>query len=57
MEENTNQASNLTKAKEEIEKILKENNAILVPIVVHQGDRTFSRIDIAPAVPAEAEAN
>jgi hypothetical protein len=44
---------NLEAAKTEIEALLKKHNVILVPIVVHQGDRTFSRIDIAPVQEAE----
>lgn len=43
-----NSQSNLATAKGEIENILKKYGVILVPIVVHQGDKTFSRIDIAP---------
>lgn len=46
--EETTSASNLATAKGEIENILKKYGVILVPIVVHQGDKTFSRIDIAP---------
>lgn len=49
MEEKTSTANTaLETAKTEIEAILKKHNLVLVPIVVHQGDRTFSRIDIAP---------
>lgn len=46
---------NLEAAKTEIEAVLKKYNVILVPIVVHQGDRTFSRIDIAPIQEVEGE--
>jgi hypothetical protein len=49
--------TNLEEAKTEIEAILKKHNVVLVPIVVHQGDRTFSRIDIAPVVAEEPEGN
>jgi hypothetical protein len=45
---NTESAKNIETAKVKIEAILKEHNVVLIPIVVHQGDRTFSRIDIAP---------
>lgn len=38
----------LETAKKEIEEILKKYNVVLLPIVIHQGDKTFSRIDIAP---------
>lgn len=50
MEENTSTEKNpnLESAKEEIEAILKKYNVALVPIVIHQGDRTLSRIDITP---------
>lgn len=58
MEENTSTA-NLDTAKTEIEVILKKYNLALIPVVVHRGDRTFSRIDIAPiqevANPSSAE--
>ena len=33
-------------AKEEIETICNKYNIILLPVVVHQGDRTFSSIEI-----------
>jgi hypothetical protein len=48
MEENINQDSNMAKAKEEIEQILLKYNIVLIPIIMHQGDKTISRIDIAP---------
>lgn len=37
---------NLEAAKSEIEVILKKYNVVLVPVVIHHGDKTFSRIDI-----------
>lgn len=53
MEENKPQAGlsdeKLIEAKKEIEAVLTKHNIILVPIVIHHGDRTVSRIDIAPA--------
>jgi len=50
MEKETNSENeNLAKAKQEIEQILIKYNVILVPVVLHQGDKTLSRIDIAPA--------
>lgn len=51
MEENKTQLSDeqLIAAKQEIEAILQKHNIVLVPIVIHHGDRTISRIDIAPA--------
>ena len=39
---------NLAKAKQEIEEILLKYKIVLVPVVIHQGDKTFSRIDITP---------
>lgn len=45
----------LLAAKQEIEELLKKHNIILVPIVIHHGDRTISRIDIAPAPKAQVE--
>lgn len=45
----------LASAKQEIEEILQKYEVALVPIVVHQGDRTFSRIDIAPVQPQQSE--
>jgi len=39
----------LALAKNEIEEILQKHGVVLVPVVVHFGDKTFSRIDIAPA--------
>ena len=38
----------LKTVKEEIETICKKYNCILMPVIVHQGDRTFSSIEIAP---------
>lgn len=39
----------LTAAKADIEAVLQKYNIVLVPVVVHFGEKTFSRIDIAPA--------
>lgn len=39
---------NIKTVKEKIEAICKEYNVALMPVVVHQGDRTFSTIDIVP---------
>jgi DNA-binding protein YbaB len=50
MEKETNSENeSMAKAKQEIEDILVKYNVILVPVVMHQGDKTISRIDIAPA--------
>jgi hypothetical protein len=46
----------LLEAKKEVEAVLAKHNIILVPIVIHHGDRTISRIDIAPA-PEASEAS
>ena len=61
MEENKTQNSGLSdeklmEAKKEVEAVLAKHNIILVPIVIHHGDRTISRIDIAPA-PEQTEQN
>ena len=39
----------LANAKQEIEEVLQKYKAVLIPITIHHGDKTFSRIDIAPA--------
>jgi len=50
MEKETNKENeSMAKAKQEIEDVLVKYNVILVPVVMHQGDKTISRIDIAPA--------
>lgn len=54
MEENKPQTTGLSddkliEAKKEVEAVLTKHNIILVPIVIHHGDRTISRIDIAAA--------
>jgi len=38
----------IQQAKNELEEICKKYNIALVPVVVHQGDRTFSSIEITP---------
>jgi hypothetical protein len=38
----------LKQAKEELETICKKYDITLMPVVVHQGDRTFSSIEIVP---------
>ena len=43
------QSEALKNAKAEIEAVLQKHNIVLVPVVVHFGEKTFSRIDIAPA--------
>ena len=54
-ENNTISDEQLLAAKQEIEELLKKHNMILVPIVIHHGDRTISRIDIAPAPKERSE--
>lgn len=59
MENNTDknvESENLAKAKSEIEEIVKKYNISLIPVVMHHGDKTFSRIDIAPASETTSEA-
>lgn len=42
--------------KEEIEAICAKYNVALLPVVIHQGNRTFSSIDIVPATqPTQSE--
>jgi hypothetical protein len=53
MENNLTQQPNidlekLKSAKEELEATCKKYNIALVPVVVHQGDRTFSSVEIMP---------
>lgn len=64
MEENTEQQNqkaveneNMAKAKSEIEEIVKKYNVSLVPVVMHHGDKTFSRIDILSNSSLNEEAN
>jgi hypothetical protein len=51
MEENIQEIDNetLAKAKQEIEDIVRKYNISLIPVVMHHGDKTISRIDISPA--------
>lgn len=48
-EETHKRDADMAKAKEEIEQILLKYKIVLIPVVMHQGDKTISRIDIAPA--------
>ena len=45
--------NNIQQAKAEIETLLVKYNVALVPTVVHQGDRTFSRIDVVDTSSSE----
>ncbi len=38
----------LKQAKEELEAICQKHEIVLMPIVIHQGDRTISSIEIIP---------
>ena len=50
MEKNTQLTDEqLMEAKKAVEEVLEKHKIILVPIVIHYGDKTTSRIDIAPA--------
>jgi len=42
------QNENIKQAKEELEAVCKKYDIVLMPVVVHQGDRTFSSIEIVP---------
>jgi hypothetical protein len=35
-------------AKNEIEEVLKKHKVSLVPVIIHHGDKSISRIDILP---------
>ena len=37
---------NVKKAKEAIEAILQEQKVVRVPVIIHQGDQTFSSVDV-----------
>lgn len=39
----------LAAAKQDIENVLQKYNIVLVPVTMHYGDKTVSRIDIVPA--------
>lgn len=43
----------IQQAKSELEVICKKYNIGLIPVIVHQGDRTFSSIEIVPRQPQE----
>jgi hypothetical protein len=45
----------LVAAKQEIEAVLQKYKIVLIPITIHHGDRTFSRIDVAPAPATEPQ--
>jgi len=38
----------IKQAKEELEAVCRKHQVNLVPVIVHQGDRTFSSIEIVP---------
>ena len=57
MEDNITQPltdEQLMAAKQDIEAVLQKHGVLLVPIVIHHGDRTISRIDITPAPKQDA---
>lgn len=45
----------LKQAKDELEAVCKKYDIALVPVVVHQGDRTFSSIEIVPRKALQAQ--
>jgi hypothetical protein len=47
----------LKQAKEELETICKKYEITLMPVVVHQGDRTFSSIEIVPRQALQQQAS
>jgi hypothetical protein len=46
---------NVIKAKQAIEAILIEHKVVLVPVILHQGDQTFSSVDIISVAEQQAE--
>jgi hypothetical protein len=40
----------LKSAKEDLEAVCKKYSVALVPVVVHQGDRTISSVEIVPVI-------
>jgi len=48
-------SEDILKAKQAIEAVLAEHNVMLVPIVIHQGEKTFSSIDIVPVKQQQAQ--
>ena len=50
------QSDNLAKAKAEIEEIVKKYNIALIPVVMHHGEKTLTRIDIVPVEETEQKA-
>lgn len=49
------QNENLKQAKDELDAVCQKYNITLVPVVVHQGDRTFSTIEIVPLAAFQAQ--
>jgi DNA-binding protein YbaB len=56
-QEKTEEVVKLAKAKEEIEQVLSKYKVALIPVVIHQGDKTISRIDIAPIILSKEDSN
>jgi hypothetical protein len=48
MEQQTLTNDTLKQAKDELQAICEKYNISLIPVVIHQGDRTFSSIEIVP---------
>lgn len=45
----------LKQAKEELEAVCKKYDITLLPVIVHQGDRSFSSIEIVPRKSLQAQ--
>jgi len=49
--ENTQEQDVVKLAKEELEAVCTKYNIVLVPVIIHQGNRTASSIEIVPQPP------
>jgi hypothetical protein len=45
----------IVQIKKEFENICQKYNVTLVPTIIHQGDRTFSSIDIVPVLASDTK--
>jgi hypothetical protein len=55
MEQNQTTTTSLEQVKKELEDVCVKYGVTLVPVVVHQGNRTFSSIEIVPAQSQQSE--
>lgn len=47
----------LRQAKQELEAVCQKHDIVLMPIVIHQGDRTISSIEIIPRAMMQQQSN